>query len=202
MRVPDVFTDRAAGCRIVEVHRPVGRLTIGHGPIPMKAVDTLLAPRWRVDGLSAVTSTPAVVKGVVYFGDWSGVVHARRASDGTELWSRQLGSAIRPSPLVTRDRVYVPESNGQLHALRRDTGDIVWSAVLDTQPLLSIDSSPAAVRARTPTSARRPTCSRSGGARLWAWGRRTASITCSIGRPARRSGRCSSPAGARSAASW
>jgi len=101
-----------------------------------------LAPRWRVDGLSAVTSTPAVVKGVVYFGDWSGVVHARRASDGTELWSRQLGSAIRPSPLVTRDRVYVPESNGQLHALRRDTGDVVWSAALDTQPLLSIDSSP------------------------------------------------------------
>jgi len=29
-----------------------------------------------------------------------------------------------------------------LYALSRDTGDIVWSAPLDTQPLLSIDSSP------------------------------------------------------------
>src|SRR5690348_748124 len=33
-----------------------------------------LTPRWRVDGLSGVTSTPAVVGGVVYFGDWGGVV--------------------------------------------------------------------------------------------------------------------------------
>src|SRR5262245_54083353 len=28
-----------------------------------------LVPRWRFDGLSAVTSTPAVVDGMVYFGD-------------------------------------------------------------------------------------------------------------------------------------
>jgi len=102
-----------------------------------------LAPRWRIDGLSGVTSTPAVVGGAVYFGDWSGVFHALRTSDGTDIWSRQLGSAIRPSPLVAGDRVYTPESAGKLHALRRDTGEILWTATLDTQPMLSIDSSPA-----------------------------------------------------------
>jgi outer membrane protein assembly factor BamB/lysophospholipase L1-like esterase len=102
-----------------------------------------LAPRWRVDGLSGVTSTPAVVDGVVYFGDWSGVFHARRASDGVELWSRNLGSPIRPSPLVAGNRVYTPVSNGAFYALSRDTGDVVWTATLDTQPALSIDSSPA-----------------------------------------------------------
>jgi polyvinyl alcohol dehydrogenase (cytochrome) len=102
-----------------------------------------LAPRWHVDGLSAVTGTPVVVDGVAYFGDWSGVFHARRTSDGTEIWSRQLGSALRPSALVTGERVYAAESNGKLTAMRRDTGDVVWAAVLDTQPLLSIDSSPA-----------------------------------------------------------
>src|SRR5262249_18585003 len=101
-----------------------------------------LTPRWRVDGLSGVTSTPAVVNGVVYFGDWSGVFHARRTSDGTEIWTRRLGSAIRPSPLVAGHRIYVQESNGKLHALDRSTGTIVWTATLDTQPLLSIDSSP------------------------------------------------------------
>jgi outer membrane protein assembly factor BamB/lysophospholipase L1-like esterase len=101
-----------------------------------------LAPRWRVDGLSGVTGTPAVVDGVVYFGDWSGVFHAVRTTDGTELWRRPLGSALRPSPLVAGDRVYIPESNGKLHALSRATGDIVWTATLDTQPFLSIDSSP------------------------------------------------------------
>jgi len=101
-----------------------------------------LVPRWRVDGLSAVTGTPAVVGGVVYFGDWSGVVHARRVADGTEIWSRKMGSAIRPSPLVAGRRVYVAESNGKLHALERATGDVAWTAPLDAQPLLSIDSSP------------------------------------------------------------
>jgi polyvinyl alcohol dehydrogenase (cytochrome) len=101
-----------------------------------------LAIRWHVDGLSAVTGTPVVVDGVVYFGDWSGVFHARRTSDGTEIWSRQLGSAIRPSALVAGDRVYAAESNGTLTAMRRDTGEVVWAAALDTQPLLSIDSSP------------------------------------------------------------
>ncbi len=102
-----------------------------------------LAPRWRVDGLSGVTSTPAVVDGVVYFGDWSGVFHALRATDGTEIWRRQVGSAIRPSPLVAGDRVYVPESNGTLHAFNRHTGDVVWAVPIDTQPFVSIDSSPA-----------------------------------------------------------
>ena len=101
-----------------------------------------LAPRWRVDGLSAVTSTPAVVDGVVYFGDWSGVFHALLRSDGTDIWSQRLDSAIRPSPLVAGNRVYTPTSNGTLYALNRRTGDIVWMTTLDTQPVLSIDSSP------------------------------------------------------------
>ena len=102
-----------------------------------------LAPRWRFDGLSAVTSTPAVVDGVVYFGDWSGVFHALRTSDGMELWNRKLGQRITPSPLVAGDRVYTSESNGTLFALNRATGETIWTATLDTQPRVSIDSSPA-----------------------------------------------------------
>src|SRR4029078_10847045 len=82
-----------------------------------------LAARWRFDGLSAVTSTPAVVDGAVYLGDWSGVFHALDASDGTEIWSRKLGRQITPSPLVAGDRVYTSESAGKLFALKRDTGE-------------------------------------------------------------------------------
>jgi outer membrane protein assembly factor BamB/lysophospholipase L1-like esterase len=101
-----------------------------------------LAPRWRFDGLSAVTSTPAAVDGVVYFGDWSGVFHALRASDGTELWNRKLGQRITPSPLVAGDRVYTSESSGNFFALDKATGETVWTVDLDTQPNASIDSSP------------------------------------------------------------
>jgi hypothetical protein len=34
-----------------------------------------LTEAWRLDGIGGVTGTPAVVNGVVYFGDWHGVVH-------------------------------------------------------------------------------------------------------------------------------
>jgi polyvinyl alcohol dehydrogenase (cytochrome) len=102
-----------------------------------------LAPLWHVDRLSGVTSTPAVVDGTVYFGDWSGSFHGLRTTDGTEIWSRDLGSPIRPSPLVAGDRVYTPVSDGTLYALNRDTGDVVWSTLFDSQPFTSIDSSPA-----------------------------------------------------------
>lgn len=102
-----------------------------------------LAPRWRIDGLSGVTSTPAVVEGSVYFGDWSGVLHALRTSDGTEIWSRKLGQQINPSPLVSGGRVYTTENGGTMYALNRENGDIIWTAALDTQPFISIDSSPA-----------------------------------------------------------
>jgi outer membrane protein assembly factor BamB/lysophospholipase L1-like esterase len=117
------------------------RANTAEGAISPQNVGTL-EPRWRVDGLSGVTSTPAVVDGVVYFGDWSGVLHAVRTIDGTEIWSRQVGSPIRASPLVARNRVYAPESNGTLHAVDRATGDVVWAAPIDTQPFVSIDSSP------------------------------------------------------------
>lgn len=102
----------------------------------------LLTPRWNVSGLSAVTGTPTVVDGVVYFGDWSGGVHARRADDGSELWHRTFPSAVRAAVMVAGERVYAAESGGTLHALRRDTGADVWAIPLDSQPLLSIDSSP------------------------------------------------------------
>ncbi len=34
-----------------------------------------LTETWSFDGIDGVTGTPAVVNGVVYFGDWHGVVH-------------------------------------------------------------------------------------------------------------------------------
>ena len=102
-----------------------------------------LAARWRIDGLPGETGTPAIVNGTAYFGDWGGVFHAVRTSDGSEIWNHKLGQQIAPAALVSGDRVYTPESGGNLFALSRDTGDIIWMTKLDTQPFVNIDSSPA-----------------------------------------------------------
>jgi polyvinyl alcohol dehydrogenase (cytochrome) len=82
-----------------------------------------LQPAWRMDGLTGQTSTPAVVDGVVYFGDWTGKVHAVRAADGRPVWERQFNTdQINDSPLVTDDTVYVADGEANFHALDRSTG--------------------------------------------------------------------------------
>ncbi|HWB75680.1 MAG TPA: PQQ-binding-like beta-propeller repeat protein [Nannocystaceae bacterium] len=101
-----------------------------------------LQPRWQVDDLAGVTSTPAVVGGVVYFGDWGGLVHARDVVDGTPRWTTDVAAQVNDSPLVTTDRVFVGDDDGWLHALDRETGEVIWRVELDAHPNAGIFSSP------------------------------------------------------------
>lgn len=96
---------------------------------------------WEAVG-AEVTSTPAVVDGIVYYGDWSGRLYARRLDDGSEVWSSVLGRQIpgesdgtfftvAASPLVTDDMVYVGDQDSMFHAVDRATGEERWSVELD-----------------------------------------------------------------------
>ena len=100
---------------------------------------------WSLDELAGVTSTPAVVDDVVYFGEWDGDVHARAAADGAEIWVTSLGNQVNDSPLVTDDRVFVGDNEGFVHALDRSTGEVQWSVELDAHPAVGIYSSPVIV---------------------------------------------------------
>ena len=64
----------------------------------MLAADNVdqLAERWKITG-AAVTSTPAVVDGVVYVADWDGNLQAYEADTGRTVWTSHLqdGSLIR-----------------------------------------------------------------------------------------------------------
>ena len=104
-----------------------------------------LQPVWSLDDLVGVTSTPAVVDDVVYFGEWDGDVHAHAAADGAEIWVTSLGNQVNDSPLVTDDRVYVGDNDGNVHALDRATGAVQWSMELDPHPAAGIYSSPVIV---------------------------------------------------------
>ena len=46
-----------------------------------------LVERWRIDDIEGVTSTPVVLDGVVYFGDWNGAAHAVSIADGSTIWT-------------------------------------------------------------------------------------------------------------------
>lgn len=86
-----------------------------------------LTVTWRRDD-SAVTATPIVVGGAVYYGDWSGVVRSVDLRDGQTLWESEVSdAAISSTAAVTEDFVIVGDLAGQLHALSREDGSPVWS---------------------------------------------------------------------------
>jgi polyvinyl alcohol dehydrogenase (cytochrome) len=98
---------------------------------------------------AAVTGTPAVVEGIVYFGDWKGSVHALAAVDGKVVWSTALqtgggSSQLNDSALVTADTVYIGGSGAQLFAVDRKTGKKLWDPpiTLDKQDKTMLWSSP------------------------------------------------------------
>ncbi|MCZ6529423.1 MAG: PQQ-binding-like beta-propeller repeat protein [Chloroflexi bacterium] len=86
-----------------------------------------LKEAWRIE-TGGVTSTPVIVDGVVYFGDWLGFVRAVGADDGTVMWEEQVSQVpISASVAVTDEVVVAGDLAGVLHALGRDTGEQLWS---------------------------------------------------------------------------
>jgi polyvinyl alcohol dehydrogenase (cytochrome) len=96
-----------------------------------KATVAGLQEAWRVP-LAGCTSTPAVVGGLVYVGDWEGNVHALYASDGSTYWETAASEgSIDASPLVLDDRVFVGDSAGDFFALDAKSGEEIWRVHLD-----------------------------------------------------------------------
>ncbi|MCZ6807691.1 MAG: PQQ-binding-like beta-propeller repeat protein, partial [Deltaproteobacteria bacterium] len=107
-------------------------------------VDTVadLEMRWEQRG-TEVTSTPAIVGGIVYFADWAGFVYAKNVSDGSEVWTSQnpSGRGISASLAIGDDRIFIGDFTGFFHAIDRATGDFLWSVELDDHPNANIPSS-------------------------------------------------------------
>lgn len=114
------------------------------------STDTFLSPgnvgslveKWRID-LKGCTSTPAVVDGVVYVGDWFGNLRAHSAADGSVIWEKSVSAfAIDDSPLVMNGKVYAGDGGGNLIAVDQATGDPVFDVELDAHAQAHIYSSP------------------------------------------------------------
>ncbi|MGI9606251.1 MAG: PQQ-binding-like beta-propeller repeat protein [Acidimicrobiales bacterium] len=86
-----------------------------------------LVPTWTLEA-GAVTGTPVVADGIVYFGDWHGVIHALDAMDGSTTWETDLGDVVlSASVAVTEGAVIAADLLGDLHAVDRRTGSPIWS---------------------------------------------------------------------------
>jgi outer membrane protein assembly factor BamB len=119
-------------------------------------INSTTAPNLRQHWMRKITgqlsSEPVVANGMIYWGSWSGVEHASRLSDGTDVWATTLGKrtpdcrnvslgilstateATVPIGGVTKSVVFVGGNDTQLYALDANTGAILWHTSLGTPP--------------------------------------------------------------------
>jgi len=100
-----------------------------------------LTESWSVDGIVGVTSTPTVVDGVAYFGDWTGRVHAVDTATGDEVWTAALGGSVIGSVPVDGDAL-IASSGVTVYRLDRATGEVQWETPADDHPFAQISASP------------------------------------------------------------
>jgi outer membrane protein assembly factor BamB len=79
-------------------------------------------------------SSPLVVKGSVYVGDWNGRVWALNARTGRTRWVRELGGRIKGSLALAGRRLYIGSYDGHVYAVDARRGRLIWRA--SAQPRL------------------------------------------------------------------
>jgi outer membrane protein assembly factor BamB len=94
---------------------------------------------WTRNLSGGMNGIPALMGGVLYFTDYSGV-HAASPETGQDIWMGRM-SQSQASPLVTADRVYA--SGGRsMAAFDRMSGQMVWAATLNDHANTTIISAP------------------------------------------------------------
>jgi outer membrane protein assembly factor BamB len=90
------------------------------------------APLWGYDTDGLVISSPAVEKGLVYFGSGSNNVYASRADTGAVVWIHAANGPVYPSPVVVDGSVFMGSYDQQnIFALNASTGALLWSVTAD-----------------------------------------------------------------------
>lgn len=83
--------------------------------------------RWRLR-IGPSETSPVVVDGTVYVGDWNGRVYALSAASGATRWSFQAAGKIKGGVAYSGGRVYFGDYAHHVYALDARTGKEVWSA--------------------------------------------------------------------------
>ena len=79
-------------------------------------------------------SSPVVIDGLVFVGDWNGRVWALRASTGKTVWATTLHGQVKGGVAVSGNRVFVGDYSGRVYALGLRTGQVFWAT--QAQPRL------------------------------------------------------------------
>jgi hypothetical protein len=73
-------------------------------------------------------SSPVVVGGTVFVGDWNGRVWALHRKTGKPYWVTKLQGQVKSGVAIAGNRLYVGDYSGHVYALSLTTGKILWQA--------------------------------------------------------------------------
>jgi len=90
---------------------------------------------WTFEAGGAITSSPAVVAGRVYFGSDDYRVYCVEAATGGARWSFATQDLIEAPPLVLDGGVFVGSSDFFFYALDAETGELRWKVETDDKIL-------------------------------------------------------------------
>jgi outer membrane protein assembly factor BamB len=83
--------------------------------------------RWRVK-IAPSESSPLVVDGTVYVGDWNGKVYALSAATGATRWTFKTGDKVKDAMAYAGGRIYFGSYDHHVYALNARTGKLFWRA--------------------------------------------------------------------------
>lgn len=106
---------------------PMFRADAAHsGTYDAAGVPKFTKVKWQFHTEGRVYSSPAVVKGIVYFGSTDHYLYAVDQQTGTLKWKAKTGSLVTSSPAVENGTVYFGSFDGLFYASDAETGKLKW----------------------------------------------------------------------------
>jgi outer membrane protein assembly factor BamB len=86
---------------------------------------------WRYHTGSPIESSPVVIDGIDYFGDWGGTIYALNLRTHRARWTYHTGYKITSSASFMNGTIFIGDYSGRLLALSARNGHPHWTAGVD-----------------------------------------------------------------------
>ena len=100
------------------------------GVIKTQAPLDITAYDWKFDTPDALSGSPAIANGKVYFGSHDQNIYCVDAYTGSLVWNFTTKMMVYSSPAVANGLVYTGSDDGNVYALNADSGEVKWTAHL------------------------------------------------------------------------
>ena len=94
--------------------------------------------KWRVRSKRAITSSPAMLDEVIYFGSVDGMLYAVDANTGWGIWRFRMNRGTISSPCILNNRVFIGSADGNIYCIDAQTSKEIWRFETEDQ----VSSSP------------------------------------------------------------